>query len=945
MNQTTDSAIERAKAKLEERIQEVWEQIRGDDVPDVARLLAMGLFDVVRLSLEDLRQYLEDPDSQVDWSRPFVETVIPVDCEIAEHPDEDHPQGLVDFRWHPRQEDLVDGELPEDRLDLLVSQYFLQATLHVLTRRIVELPPTEDGRPAYILPAKLSDQLDQDSGTRRAEDGSFEGTEEALKRRAELVDELTRAYSFGEFGHEDIEDLGDAERLLDIQKRRGALSKLSFSCDVDQGERRLRGFVPVLAYPLRHDPETGESWFTLGVGLAFTEGDPRRVSKQDLDDLWETLLSPLNKHRPEGTKSAPTTRPADPRILQDSRVRMDRMAAQAVGFFGGISLWRKWDSVPAWDDLVDNEIQRIQDELGDLAFHQTQYTDTLLVRKYGQEGNASIHLTKAAKEELEERVGFRGFRRKEKDPDKVWREYLVKRVRAGGGSLTVKFSWYGGAEGLSEGARERLARKIRGDIETDERDLFGGDAEVQAIRENWLQRLGTMNDAAVLAPRLLSLMYQQRSSRVTLPAWDGYMALGIENDRDRRARLRGAIFALMHLNFIYQGKGVGKGMDGKAQGSFVLEYAEEGQRGEDSDFVVHLSEWAVGSLGVFEKARGLSKLKNPVLAFDWQAKLTTEEKKQIRYVRRFSALGSYHNRAEGLTSEQNRLMDWLEHELTLRKSGAAKGRAKVRAKKTAEDAEEPRIYQADFCPLLDPKKAYHAALGNFERNAETGRKLKGRSQGPTKSGGQRHGGLLEVMGYELPPGRATQARADVTDAALQDLRAVVEEYLGGKVAGKLGNQWIDLQGAEELETSALSERVSWFLFLPHDWNEVRRRKFEEYQQRRYEAGETDRPVRVIPPQPLSQDQVSKDPVGLNGLPLKMRLRGHRKRLRLSLEKAGKIFGLPKVRIYKWEKELDEGGQPIPEYWEPLLWRWIQDGKEPTEAELEEVKNRPKGGRK
>ena len=52
------------------------------------------------------------------------------------------------------------------------------------------------------------------------------------------------------------------------------------------------------------------------------------------------------------------------------------------------------------------------------------------------------------------------------------------------------------------------------------------------------------------------------------------------------------------------------------------------------------------------------------------------------------------------------------------------------------------------------------------------------------------------MGYQLPPGRAVQAREAVAVAALKDLRAVVEEYLGGRVVGRRGDVWLSLQEAE-----------------------------------------------------------------------------------------------------------------------------------------------------
>jgi hypothetical protein len=364
------------------------------------------------------------------------------------------------------------------------------------------------------------------------------------------------------------------------------------------------------------------------------------------------------------------------------------------------------------------------------------------------------------------------------------------------------------------------------------------------------------------------------------------------------------------------------------------------------DFYVTLSTWAIGCLQVFKQAGG--RLKDPRRVFyDWTANLENEERKALNYVQGFSALASYYDAAAGLTPAQSRLRTWMEDQLTRRADATAKGRKAHRVNPSAADAGEPRVYTSDFCPLLEKGRGYHAALGHFPQanNAETGRTLRGRSQGPTTTGGPRSGGLLEALGYELPPGRAVQARETVAVAALKDLRAVVEEYLGGRVVGRRGGVWLSLHEAERIRAEELLGEVSWFLFLPEDWLARAQRTFEDHHRRRYERGETDRLVRVTTSNTPATDAAIAGEVGLDAAELRVRLHAKRREREMTSDAVGKVFGVSKMTVSNWERGRDAGGAPIPDDIQPLIRRWIELGEGPTEDELKALAARRRGGKK
>lgn len=957
--------------------------------------LGHALLDQVRLGLDNLRRYIDDPDEdRISWDFPFVELTYPVewDFEGRLH----RPPGGVVFGTFTA-EDVVDGKVSEEKvLEVLYETRQLEA-LSRLTRRVVEWREAgktdAEGRPAYILPQDLVAWLDETTGTTSTEKG-VEGPPEAVEARRRLVDHLARPFSVGAFEAEaavadakldapnpaELEALVRSETPLsaselsteewvqidagaaafeELEKDRPDIPPLNFTATSDAGET-LEGSVVALVYPLVVDATARRAWFPLGVGLVFTKGDPRRFPEKDLAELWEGLTKPDAGETPRSetstrsttsARSAPRAGPPQARVLQDSRVRMDALAVKAVGFFGDVKLWRKWDNVKTWPALVQDEVARIREAHGEAAFEDAPgIRGPLLRRTWTAKSEELVELTKEAEEDLLECAGRVGFRRVKRDPDRIEREYLVKRVPAGRGALTLSFTWYGQAFPLSHEARAEEEKRLRAEKARDAVALFPASEDERRKRDRALELLGSMRDAARIAPRLLTAFYQQRANPIHLPVWELYLALGCETDPHRFSRVNAALETLRRLDYEYEADGLGPELSGRVRGSFVTEIGQSAGRGagahRDVDFYVTLSTWAIGCLQVFKQAGG--RLKDPRRVFyDWTAKLEKDERKALNYVQGFSALASYYDAAAGLTPAQSRLRTWMEDQLTRRSDATAKGRKAHRVNPSAADAGEPRVYTSDFCPLLEKDRGYHAALGHFPQanNAETGRTLRGRSQGPTTTGGPRSGGLLEALGYELPPGRAVQAREAVAVAALKDLRAVVEEYLGGRVVGRRGGVWLSLHEAERIRAEELLGEVSWFLFLPEDWLARAQRTFEDHHRRRYERGETDRPVRVTTSNAPATDAASAGEVGLDAAELRVRLHAKRRERELTSDAVGKVFGVSKMTVSNWERGRDAGGAPIPEDLQPLILRWIDKGEGPTEDELKALAARRRGGKK
>ena len=209
-------------------------------------------------------------------------------------------------------------------------------------------------------------------------------------------------------------------------------------------------------------------------------------------------------------------------------------------------------------------------------------------------------------------------------------------------------------------------------------------------------------------------------------------------------------------------------------------------------------------------------------------------------------------------------------------------------------------------------QSFHAALGHFNKNAETGRKLYGTASIGTKTSGPRTEGLLQVMGYTLPPGGARARRSRIVRQALASLRAVVEEALGGIIAGKHDGRWLTLTDiVAGLRDEEILKRVTWFLFVPAHWLEKQAQDIQHYHAERHACGETPYKVKVTRDRGereraeagrRGEHYGEGDGLGLAGEPLRVRLRAKRKELDLSQGAVGKVFGVTHVTVGAWERE-------------------------------------------
>ena len=978
--------------------------------------LAHAFLDHVRHGLLNLRHYIEDPTEEaISWDAPFVELTYPVAWDF-------------EARIHPPPGGILSGIIPvadkkvskENVLKLLVEVVHLEA-FYILTRGVVEWWPDKQGIPAvysYHLPQALVDWLDKKTGTRTTEKG-VEGPHEGVVVRRRLVTRLAGPFTAGDWGPQVVNEAtmdlaGPPDSLDELEQGPPIPPLMTFKMTSAAGET-LEGSVVVYLWPLKVDAAVEASeeaaraaaiaaeaatlaavttsrkvaelaastakaaeedaaaalaarraWFTLGVGLRFTKGDPHHFSAEELAALWERLTKPDAGETPkaetsetstEAARSAPTAGPPEPRtarLLLDSRTRMDAGAAQLIGWLDGTALPRKWDRIHEWKDLVQAEVDHIRETHGEAAFTEAPgIRGPLLRRQWKDSGKVEVvELTKEAEEELLEREGPRGFRRVLKNEDGIQTEFLVKQWRAGGGRIRIRLAWYGLAWPLVAEGHEAQEKRLRAEKIATASALFDElTADEKRRVDEDLALLGTLKNARLVMDAFLRRFGAWGENPVRFPAHELRVLLECETDPHGHERVWAALRALQRIEYGYEAVSVGRDLAGKAVGPLVADvvYEAKGKGSHtDGDFYVTLSELALGCLRAFKVAGARIRDARKVFRFDWSATLEKDARADLDFVQSFSALAPYFDRAKGFTPHQTRLRTWLENNITLRKDGTSKGREAHRIPYRAADAGEPRVYGTEFCLLLEPSRRYYAALGHFPKNAETGRKLMGRPQARTATGGARTGGLLEVLGYDLPPGRADAGRRKVAEAALKDFRAVVEEALGGRVVGRRNGQWLTLPDAiDRIRAEELLKEVSWFLFVAEDFRERMNHTIEAHHEGRWERGETDRPVHVTTDRPAyekAQEDQGADAASVGTADLRAGLYAKRRKRKLTTEAVGKVFGVSKMTISKWERGRDRGGAPIPEDLHPLVLRWIEKGEGPTEEELKALTARRRGGK-
>lgn len=733
--------------------------------------------------------------------------------------------------------------------------------------------------------------------------------------------------------------------VLDTRKPRRAFYPVTLAL-------AYTGAIPLVAWP---DEDRRKLWDAFEETL--------RLVLDALQKSVRPSASPSPSPSPEPPEEVPAAvvptperiggPPAERRYLHDGQTRYDRNALAVVSKLGRLHLPRKWTTLKPWPDYEQEEVARLQAEYGAAAFTDQRTPQSpnapgkLLTRETrvveGVHTDAVV-LTREARTALRDRVGCIGFRERRRDKDGRYREYLVKRFRVSGGYVETSLSWYGEAWPLvDEGREQRTAevKKLRDQFQ--QRELFedlGPDLQDRINGE--LTRLGAVRDGRRVMEYILGLLSKDARNPVKIGAWELRTLLECETDPDGFDRVRGCLRALQELRYHLKVAGV-PNLSQDAVGPFLgdVEYVGRGvARHTDGEFFLTVSPYFVGSLRVFENTTPRLRDARAIVGFEWGKDLSEEDHKALagKFLKGFSALSPFFDRAKGFTDTQIGLRQFLEHEITLRRDPARKAHRSVRVAPTAQDANEPRIYLREFCPFLLPDRQYHGALGHFSKNPETGRKLMGTARPGTSTSGPHSAGLLQEMGYPaLPRGGAHRRRDALVQDALQDLRAVVEEAFGGVVAGWHGGTWYSLQTATEvLDVDTLARSVSWFLFLAHDWRDRMTTAIETHHADRHARGETPYRVAVTTDRALAERDRADTTEAASGriatpadVPLLTRFIARRERLRLTREAVGRLFGVSKTVVRKWETKQ----APIPADVVPLVARWVEDGTPPTPEDL------------
>lgn len=627
---------------------------------------------------------------------------------------------------------------------------------------------------------------------------------------------------------------------------------------------------------------------------------------------------------------------------------------------------KKWSTLPSWSELCDRERDRLLTEEGERAFEDLRKTTgnanargALLKRRSRGNGEEVVSLTADAERDLKIREGLgKGYRYV--DPKSFGREYFMRLFQTGSGFVEVGLSWFGLAGPWVEEWRTELERQTKAAERNAQLDLFKElDDKRQAEVERLVARLHMLKDSRRLMEAVVAQVYKQRSTEVRFPAVAFRELLKLHKNPNWKTRVEGGLEGLRACEFRVESFGTGTKV--RAYGAFLAEWryhgAGPGGHGEGEYFLV-VRPTFLGCLDAFESDRRKLSSGNEVLRLDFGKKLTEDAKAargwgydrkarerrtpESRFVH-FDAGRVFYHAAADLSPHREHLANFLETELTRRSAavsrllGDYKRRKEKQVSPRARDAKEPRSYVIADCPLLEAETHYYAALGNFRRNPEAGRTLYGTRRRESATGGRHAEGLLAVMGYDLRPGGAVQERRRVVQAALEDLKAVVVDYLGGVVAARHAGRWLTLAEAATLNEEDLGKRVRWFLFVPETWAADRRRKWEEATGWTATEDTQEAHLALHEHVPTSGDMESG---GLAGASLRLRLQAARNTRGLNTRQVAALFGVSHVTVQNWERgtepDPDTGkvrGKPLPEELVPLLVRWVETGEAPRPEEL------------
>ena len=805
-------------------------------------------FHLVSNAIHNLHRYLEDAtDEDISWESPFVELQIPAG-----------PEAPPVLTTEPSDEDLSFEKVVET-LAFKFLRVREATVLMELTGGAVIV--RKDGTEFPVVPPELAEKMKTwpEKKRRRFEENYgepfvlggtyFEEGRDFQTTQSAAIKVLT--------GEAFLEEVDVPE--VDIPEDEPA--RLTRS-----GRKRLRGVTPFLAitgdhngtpfsgslivafHPLLVDEDNGRSYFPVVVGIQFFGENPAEWTREDKEELWNTILSTVDKLRdevfPEKSETVSTKpgtqsqEPEPPRSLSqedarstkteipvtstvdtmealsrftpsapvpmgpppfsrthyllDGRSRLSRKSVDFLRHSVHISFPRKWSSVPRWEDLVEKEKTYLLGTFGEDAFRDTDGGPALLQRRTmtGRDetgkrvSREEVFLTRAAERELEER---RPFAKIEKDFTGFTREHLVRVIRYGSERIKYRVSWFEKAVFLAgDGLETKHSELLDRKKRLEQADLFDPFAErKRAEIDEDIRRTVLISYGWRLMEKVLLDCGLRGENPIRVPAHDLKLLFECERDPEAMSRINGCLGALHQLRFSYELEGSRESL--RYYSPFVKSFGYKGRGPGDhseGDFYIEVSPDFFGCLEAFAVKSTGGRAAKTV--FEWTKKLTKEEKKVFGKdpYHQLSAIGPYFHKAMKFTDHQSHLCRWIENERTRKSDGTRRDRKRLRVKRSVSDAQELRLYGHDFCPLIPEGTLLAGALGHFPANGETGRKLYGTETRATKTGGGHTEGLLAVLVYPYPPGAAKKEREEILEKSLQDIVRVVREALDGVVAAQ-----------------------------------------------------------------------------------------------------------------------------------------------------------------
>lgn len=980
--------------------------------------------EIIRDGVVSLRKHLEDPKRpDATWESPFAEL-------------------QYEIEWNWERETIVTGHFEEDdfkNLEVIADkavrtllEHRNVCVLEQLTRRAIYYKRGNDYEP--VLPKKwqwptAAEPLTLADCLEKLDEGFGENLSlEDLNAPIPPVDSEVRLKNLSQEDRQKFLDIvfqpvsiGGFETDLSVESVSGVPPRSSSKISEkylrkvkDLPRFQFKGSVDgppftaelgVAFHPLVVDFHKHRAYFPLVLGIAFepsgeTEdgeplfSNPAEWNDEQREEFWRALLEHWGTGEEEGPEVPPLPEP-NVVLAKDMTFPLafglTTVDANVQAFVSNLHEIRfpvkKWRTLPKWEDLVFEEIQRIKNEEGEDAFADLRQTTRspgargkLLKKRYQARKDPQgtplknfngkpimeevLQLTSEAERRLKiGHVGRKGYRHiHEKDA----KEYLVRVFQVGGGFIEVGLSWRDMAGPWVEEWRKEIDEQTqslkdpKGQLSLFE-DLTRKQQRQIARRLELARSFKTGHRILEVAIGQIGI---QGQNPVKIPARAMRDLLKLWRDPNWKQTVEGALDSLLACDFRaesfeYTPK---VNIHGHAIGEWDYLGAGRGSHGE-GDYFLDVQPGFLGCLSAFESdKRKLSSgreftvynLRQKITEGDrekwgWGSKkkdgsVATSRKAKSSWIR-FDAGRPFYNAAEGFTPEQEKLHCFVEREITLNKDPAARKRKGVQIDSKKEGANKPRLYGRDFCPLLPEQKLYQGSLGHHRRNPETGRTLWGSRTRASASGGAHSEGLIGEMGRRLLPGLAHAKRTKVIRETLQDFKAVVEEYLGGIVAARLKDKeadcWLTLKEAGDLQEADL-RKACWCFFLPNDWRQKRTRKWEERKKEEAEQGGAPFAWKAT----SSQEEAEKAQEALRGqldekteTPIRELLRRKREELGLSQKQVGDLFRVSKMTLSHWERgpePAEDGkvrGKPIPREVALLLQRWIETGEAPSSEEL------------